>query len=68
MCTPNIDCIARPKKNVGFPLLVLLGEKPKAVDWDKKEVMMLCGYSDRLQSSRRIPMDRCVYVRTTVNV
>ncbi len=42
-----------PKSNVGFPLLVLLGEKPAKIDWDKHEIMALCGYHDRLQSSRR---------------
>ena len=42
-----------PKSNVGFPLLVLLGEKPVKIDWDKHEIMALCGYHDRLQSSRR---------------
>lgn len=26
--------------------------------WDKRDVLRLCGYTDRLQSSRRIPLDR----------
>jgi|EP00945_MAST-04E_sp_MAST-4E-sp1_P001220 hypothetical protein len=45
------------KTNVGFPLLVPLKGKPVQIDWDKRETLALCGYSDRLQSSRRILMD-----------
>lgn len=47
-----------PKTNVGFPLLVPLKGKPVSIDWDKEETLAMCGYSDRLQSSRRILMDR----------
>ena len=42
-----------PKSNVGFPLLVLLDKKPVTIDWEKNEILQLCGYNDRLQSSRR---------------
>eukprot|EP00941_MAST-03F_sp_MAST-3F-sp1_P005079 g5079.t1 len=45
------------KKNVGFPLLVLL-KPPVKVEWEKMEVMRLFGYTDHLQSSRRITVDR----------
>ena len=45
------------RSNVGFPLLVLMRQKPAVVEWSKKEIMRLCGYSDRLQSSRRIILE-----------
>jgi len=45
------------KTNVGFPLLVLMHTKPIPIDWPKNEVMRLCGYTDRLQSSRRIVLE-----------
>ena len=42
------------RTNIGFPLLVLFETQPVDIDWSKDEVMRLCGYSDRLMSSRRI--------------
>ena len=42
------------RKNIGFPLLVLMENQPVEIDWSKDEVMALCGYSDRLMSSRLI--------------
>ena len=42
------------RTNIGFPLLVLFEHQPKEIDWSKDEVLALCGYSDRLMSSRRI--------------
>jgi len=41
------------KNNVGFPLLVPL-HPPIDVDWNKKDVMKMLGYTDHLQSSRMI--------------
>ena len=42
------------RQNIGFPLLVLFAVQPVEIDWSKDEVLALCGYSDRLMSSRRI--------------
>jgi len=46
------------RTNIGFPLLVLFEKCPISVDWSKEEVMSLCGYHDRLMSSRRIVKDK----------
>ena len=46
------------RTNIGFPLLVLFEKCPISVDWSKEEVMSLCGYHDRLMSSRRIVEDK----------
>ena len=45
------------KSNIGFPLLCCL-HKPISINWNKKELMRLLGYSDHLQSSRFISHDR----------
>ncbi len=57
-CAPaNAPHNYQARSDIAFPLLVLLAHKPVAVEWDKEEVMRLCGYNDRLQSSRRILLD-----------
>mmetsp|Transcript_6440 Transcript_6440/g.7827 ORF Transcript_6440/g.7827 Transcript_6440/m.7827 type:complete len:94 (-) Transcript_6440:44-325(-) len=45
------------KSNVGFPLLTPI-DKPNDIQWDKREVLRLLGYTDHLQTSRWIKPDQ----------